>query len=256
MSAIVAAAALAFLVAAAPRSAAAQFPEGVYIGLDGQDNHAVSRLAGVEIHLIGGRYEMRRDGELRVAGRYVVDGEQLSLTDERGTWACVAPTTATAVYRWRRSADSLFLTLLGEDACNRRRNRLASTALIKGHAPVFPDVAPTPAPLRDRWTNFWRSSGAPGWLEDMFAPDAITEDGNRRLEGIDEIRQWLGGQDSRALQALPFDFSHSGDLIIEKGRYRDVFAAQDGTLRVLVGRYQLTWRLEGSKWMVQEWILR
>jgi hypothetical protein len=109
----------------------------------------------------------------------------------------------------------------------------------------------------ESWRRFWLESDVPGWIDEVFAPAAVAQDGNRILNGIDEIRQWLGGQDSRNPQAFPFEFSRVGGEIIEKGRYRDIFGSPDGSTRVLVGRYQITWvPTERSRWKVREWVLR
>ena len=233
------------------------FPEGIYVSREAQDPRGVSRYSGVEFHFTGGRYEMRRDGEPRVAGTYLAEGGRLTITDVDGAWACRPPQPTSATYSWRLDGGQLVLAATGDDACNRRRNRLDGAALIRGKVPPLPDVIASPDELRESWESFWLHSDAPGWVENLFARDARAEDGNRKLIGIEQIKQWLDGQDSRKPQAFPFQFDKTPSRIVEKGRYRDVFGSPDGSTRILVGRYQITWvPASGSKWKVQEWILR
>ena len=248
------------IVLVVPRAVGAQqtrFPEGTFIAQEALDPHAISRNAGVEFDFVAGQYQVRRDGELRVLGQYALRGHQITITDIEGPWACVTSDASSATYSWRVEDDRLLLALDGEDTCNRRRNRLTDVVLLKGRAPPLPETVSAPAELIGSWQRFWVESDVPGWIDEVFAPDAIAQDGNRRLNGIEEIRGWLTGQDSQNPQAFPFEFSRSGDKITEKGRYRDIFGSPDGSTRLLVGRYQITWvQAEGPKWKVQEWILR
>ncbi len=242
-------------VSQAAGQGASAFREGTYIPVEAQDPRTVTRYAGLEFRFTGGRYELRRDGELRVSGSYQAAGDRLTLTDLEGVWACTADSTRSGMYHLRASADSLNLSPV-HDACARRTNRITGTLLL-GQAPAL--LAPVEAPptLRESWRHFWLESNAPGWIDRVFTPDAIAEDGNRRLAGIDAIKGWLGGQDSRGPQAFPFEFLVSGQHIVERGRYRDLFGGPDGSTRVLVGRYQITWvpALAGG-WQVREWLLR
>ncbi|HJQ89688.1 MAG TPA: hypothetical protein VJ820_19760 [Propionibacteriaceae bacterium] len=247
------------LLGVASQAVAAQqvsFPQGTFIAHEALDPRAVSRNAGVEFDFVEGRYEVRRDDELRVRGHYILRGDTITITEAEGPWACTGA-AASANYAWLVAADRLVLTLVGEDACNRRRNRLSGVVLLSGRAPPLAKTVSAPPDLAESWRRFWLESEVPGWIEDVFAPAAIARDGDRILNGIDEIRQWLGGQDSRDPQAFPFEFSRVGREIIERGRYRDIFGSPDGSTRVLVGRYQITWvPMESSKWKVGEWILR
>jgi hypothetical protein len=243
---------------AVPPKATAQagspFPQGIYIAPDTKNPHAVSRNAGVEIGFTNGLYELHRDGELRVNGRYATEGDSITFTDMQGAWACGAQ-SRTATYNWRVTAGTLVLTPIA-DACNRRRNRL-SGSFILGRAPSLAESVKVPSGLRHSWERFWLKSDEPHWLDDVFTSDAIAEDGNRRLVGIDQIRAWLSGQDSEHPQAFPFEFSRSAEEIVEKGRYRDIFRSPDGSSRLLVGRYQITWtRAQNNQWKVREWLLR
>lgn len=233
------------------------FPQGTWVSQDAQDALAVSRNAGVEFTFLNGRYEIRRDGEVRVWGRYTSTDGQITITDVEGPWACATADMSSATYGWVLAEGQLVLTPIGADPCNRRRNRLSGTGLIRDHAPRLADTIPVPSPLRERWQRFWLQSESAGWVDEIFDRNAIAEDGNRRLVGIEQIRQWLGGQDSRRPQAFPFHFSSTDTRIVEKGRYRDIFGSPGGSTRVLVGRYQITWtRMDGSQWKVTEWILR
>ena len=237
--------------------AAPPFPQGTFVAPEALDPRDVSKYAGIEIELAAGRYAMRRDGEPRVTGRYEVAGDRITITDQDGVWACRTPETTSATYTWRVDGAHLVLTLSGTDACNRRRNRLSGARLVQGRVSAFAPDAPVPDALRRTWERFWLESDATGWVDSVFTTDAVAEDGNRRLVGLEAIRGWLGGQDSRGPRPFPFEFSTSGETIIEKGRYRDVFGAPDGSTRLLVGRYQITWvPVTGGGWKVREWLLR
>lgn len=232
------------------------FPQGTFIAFEALDARAVSRNAGVEFDFVEGRYEVRRDDELRVRGHYIVQADTITITETEGPWACTGM-AASAHYTWLVAEDRLMLTLVGVDACNRRRNRLSDVVLLRGRAPPFAKTVSVPPDLVESWRRFWVESDVPGWIDDVFVPTAIAQDGNRLLNGIDEIRQWLGGQDSRDPHAFPFEFGRVGDEIVEKGRYRDIFGSPDGSTRVLVGRYQMTWvPTESARWKLREWILR
>ena len=250
---------VAFGALAAPSLGSAQpfrALNGTFIHREAMDSLAVSRHSGIEISFDNGQFEIRRDNESRTLGSYVVRGDTLVLADVRGAWACATPETATGTYllRWRQ--EELQLSLVGPDRCNRRRNRFADAVWVARKAPAFAPTMAAPAELGEAWKTFWLRSDIPGWVDSMFTADASAEDGNRRLTGVEEIRGWLGGQDSRSPQAFPFEFSRSGPGIVEKGRYRDIFGSPDGSTRVLVGRYQITWIPSQGSWKVQQWILR
>ncbi len=245
------------LVLFPPQGVAQNQPDGTYIDREARDPISVVRNSGVEFKFTNGRYELRRDSLPRVVGRYRVSGDTIHLTDVEGPWACTTAATVSAAYRWTPNANGFVLTPLANDACNRRRNRLAGTSFIRAAAPALAKTITAPVQLDESWQQFWLKSDVSGWIDQIFAADAVAEDGNRRLNGIDEIREWLGGQDSRSPRAFPFQFTISDSSIIEKGRYRDVFGSPDGSTRLLVGRYQITWiPAAKNRWKVKQWILR
>lgn len=236
---------------------ATTFPEGTYVHPESQDPRAVSRYAGLEIDFIDGHYEIRRDEELRVSGRYEVSGDQITLIDEEGIWACTSTETPAAVYRWSIEEGAVHLTAESTDRCNRRRNRFSEVRLRQGRTPAFAPVVDVPDELAAAWRHLWLESGENAWIDRTFTPDAVVEDGSRRMTGIEEIRSWLGGQDSGGETPLPFDFRRSGADWIESGRYRVTFAATSASSRIIVGRYRIRWVLgPRGEWMVKEWILR
>jgi hypothetical protein len=234
----------------------AKFPRGTYIYSEGSDARAVTRQAGVEIEFGDGVYLIRRDGEPRVEGRYSVNERRVTFTDIGGVWACMNAESQSATYVWELQGKELSLKVDGEDKCQRRRNRLADAKLIRGSAPSPLKAVPVPGELQSSWQKFWNGSDDPQWADRVFMPDAVAEDGGRTFRGLEEIKgRWLAGQNAQSPQASPFEFSRSGNQIIEKGSYRITFTSPSA--RLLVGRYEITWILTSeSMWKVQKWILR
>ena len=103
------------LLDAVSQAVAAQlvsFPEGTFIAHEALDPRGASRNAGVEFDFMERRYEVRRDGELRVRGHYILLGDKITITEAEGPWACTGA-AASANYAWRVEADRLVLTLVG-----------------------------------------------------------------------------------------------------------------------------------------------
>ena len=73
-----------------------------------------------------GGFTVTHDGEGVVQGRYTVEGNRLTFTDESGPLACDQP----AAYEWSLSGSELTMTRV-EDACEGRAGVLSAHPLTK-----------------------------------------------------------------------------------------------------------------------------
>src|SRR5690242_2404733 len=69
---------------------AADFPAGVYTA------HQSVTLTFER----DGQFQVSDGKATQVAGRYVVKGDRLELTDKEGAWACTKPGQQTGTYKW------------------------------------------------------------------------------------------------------------------------------------------------------------
>lgn len=235
-------AALSLFAGCAPRST---IPPGTYTFPDALDPRVITDHAGQDVVLNGGRFTIRRDGEMRVQGTYHVESDLLAFTDEGGVWACTDPASRTLTYNVIRRGDTVILHPLARDPCERLGAAGADLVLVPGAAPVA-ERAGVPAELQASWDAMWRADdfARNGWAERVFPQDAVVEFLGTGYVGIERIKTgWLRAMASAtSIDMIPFAFTVATDQILETGRTRATFPGADGQVVVRVGRYRVTWR--------------
>lgn len=100
----------------------------------GSNEAAIPLLTGHwELKLVDeSRYTVTstRDGEVVVEGRYTLMQDQIVLTDEQGSLACLRPETESGTYKWAFEKEALTLTPV-EDECGGRNVILTSHSWLK-----------------------------------------------------------------------------------------------------------------------------
>lgn len=79
----------------------------------------------------GNKYQISKDGEIVVEGRFTLVKEQLTLTDEKGVLACTQPPgMETGTYKWISRQKELIFTKV-EDECEGRISVLTLHSWLK-----------------------------------------------------------------------------------------------------------------------------
>ncbi len=91
-----------------PSQGMSHFPRGTY-------------TAGDYTMVFGnkGQFRVSKREELQVEGEYTVNGDQVTLIDKRGPFACTTAGQQTGKYRWKYEAEMLTFTVL-DDKCEGR----------------------------------------------------------------------------------------------------------------------------------------
>lgn len=229
---------------------AAGLAEGTYVHPSAQADPTVLR-SGAEIEFAGGRHTVRLDDEAMVEGRYTVEGDRITLTDERGLWIC-GPEERTATYTYTASGDRLTFAPVGEDPCKGRREGLTGEPWVRGEAETPPEVD-VPDALRSSWDAFWVDDDSPTWADRLFTRDATVVFQDSTYEGLERIKSgWLPSiAGSEDVTPHPFTFSGSGDQMTERGRYTVRVNPPEGEPFDARGRYEITWmRQSDGSWKV------
>lgn len=229
---------------------AAGLAEGTYVHPSAQADPTALR-SGEQIEFAGGRHTVRLDDEAMVEGRYTVEGDRITLTDERGLWIC-GPEERTATYTYTASGDRLTFAPVGEDPCEGRREGLTREPWVRGEAETPPEVD-VPDALRSSWDAFWVDDDSPTWADRLFTRDATVVFQDSTYEGLERIKSgWLPSiAGSEDVTPHPFTFSGSGDQMTERGRYTVRVNPPEGEPFDARGRYEITWmRQSDGSWKV------